>query len=234
MASAEKYHAFFSAMLDVALERDAEVLWASRTVPVNALAAAYPLGVFPWPGDEHDWIPWVCPLERGVLPLAKFRLGKSTRRHLKDAGFRVTLDHAFPEVIRACATFPGRDTWIHPAMMEAYTEAHRRGFAHSVEVWLDTELVGGLYGIDSGHFFSGESMFHRRDHAGKAAIAFLVDHLRARGDTVLDIQQLTPHMAALGAEEWSRPGFLNAIREHRGFSFQPLWSINSPCRPPLT
>lgn len=211
MASVVQYHLFFSVMRGAALEENAELLWGSKTVPVNALEAAYPLGIFPWPGEPEDWIPWVCPLRRGVLPLETFRLGKSSRRQINKAGFRVTLDQAFAEVIRACAEVPGRETWIHPPMREAYTEAHRRGFAHSVEVWLDGELAGGLYGIDSGTVFSGESMFHRRDHAGKAAIAFLVDHLRRRGDRILDIQQLTPHMAALGAEEWDRKTFLNEL-----------------------
>jgi len=225
MASVEKYHASFSTMLGVALEQDLELLWATRSVPVNALAAAYPLGIFPWPGEEHDWIPWVSPLRRGVLPLDKFRPGKSTLRQLKKASFHITMDQAFPEVIRACAGVPGRDTWIHPAMIDAYCEAHRRGFAHSVEVWRDGELAGGLYGIDSGRVFSGESMFHRRDHAGKAAIAFLVEHLRARGDRLLDIQQLTPHMADLGAEEWPRHDFLQVLAGHTNDSGGSVGSV---------
>ncbi len=96
-------------------------------------------------------------------------------------------------------------------MQQAYIQAHQAGFAHSVEVWQDRELVGGLYGIDSGHFFSGESMFHKVPNAGKAAIQFLVEKRAALGNHLLDIQQLTPHMQAMGAETWSRKRFSDAV-----------------------
>lgn len=190
---------------------DEEVVWFSNTVPVRALRAAYPLGIFPWPGDDPGLFPWVSPAQRGVLPLERFHLGRSTRRHLRRAGFHVTRDRAFDLVIHACHRAHAPHSWIHPRMRAAYRAAHRAGFAHSVEVWRDGELAGGLYGIDNGHFFSGESMFHHLPHAGKAAIADRVEASRARGDLLLDIQQLTPHMRAMGAEEWSRPRFLSAI-----------------------
>ncbi len=208
--STEDFHRYFTRELGD-LPDDEELLWVSDNVPVAALRAAYPLGVFPWPGDRDDWIPWMCPRERGVLPLDRFHLGRSSLRNIQRAGFHITFDQAFPAVIRACADFPGRETWIHPAMVRAYTAAHREGFAHSVEVWQGGELAGGLYGIDLRGIFSGESMFHRVPNAGKAGIAALVDRLRADGRTFLDIQQLTPHMEALGAEEWPRRRYLDAL-----------------------
>jgi leucyl/phenylalanyl-tRNA---protein transferase len=207
-----EYTSFFSRNLRRILPTGSELVWISSRVPVNALRAAYPLGIFPWPGGDPDLFPWVCPLERGVLPFDRLHVGKSTRRQLARARYRITRNTAFDRVIRACAEFPGRDTWIHPEMIRAYTAAHRQGFAHSVEVWDESDtLVGGLYGIDSGTVFSGESMFHTRPNAGKAAILHLVEHLQTRGHTLLDIQQLTPHLAALGAVEWSRTEYLRAL-----------------------
>lgn len=189
------------------LGEDEELVWVSSEVPVPALRAAYSLGVFPWPGDDPDLFPWVAPLHRGILVPDQFHLGRSTRRALGRLAFRVTFDQAFSEVIQACAAAPDRETWIHPKMVDAYTEAHRQGLARSVEVWEAGELVGGLYGMDLGHVFSGESMFHRRPNAGKAAIAALVAVLASRPNGLLDIQQLTPHMEAMGAVEWPRERF---------------------------
>lgn len=205
-----EFRAFFKS-IQLQLEEDDELIWVSNRIPVNALRASYPLGIFPWPGEDPDLFPWVTPLVRGVLPLEKFHLGKSTRRSLDRAGFRVTKNTAFRKVIEACHTAHEPDSWIHPLMRDAYTEAHQLGFAHSYEVWEGEELVGGLYGIDSGHFFSGESMFHKRPNATKAAIAFLVEERKALGNELLDIQQLTPHMERMGAEEWDRDHFLQHI-----------------------
>lgn len=206
-----EYHAFFSHQLQEILPGDSELIWVSSRVPVDALLPAYALGIFPWPGDDPDLFPWVCPRDRGVLPFENLRVGKSTLRHLAKSDYRVTRDTAFESVIRACAAVPGRETWIHPEMIRAYTLAHRQGVAHSVEVWEKDTLVGGLYGIDSGTVFSGESMFHTRPNAGKAAILHLIEHLRTRGHTLLDIQQLTPHLAALGAVEWTRETYLRFL-----------------------
>ena len=210
--SSTEYTAFFKHRLREILTESSELVWVSSRVPWEALLPAYSLGIFPWPGDDPDLFPWVCPLERGVLPFDRLHVGKSTRRQLAKSGYRVTLDTAFEDVIRACAEAPGRETWIHPKMIRAYTQAYQLGFAHSVEVWdTQNQLIGGLYGIDTGTVFSGESMFHRRPNAGKAAILHLVEHLRTRGHTLLDIQQLTPHLAALGAEEWSRETYLRFL-----------------------
>lgn len=214
MTNQEKFRLFFSARLKTLSPED-ELIWLSSEVPVDALRAAYPLGIFPWPGDHPDLFPWVCPTHRGILPLARFHLGKSTRRQLRKAAFTVTFDQAFPDIIQSCSDLRAAETWIHPKMIAAYTDAHRQGFAHSVEVWQDNQLVGGLYGIDSGHMFSGESMFHRIPNAGKAAISALIARLQSRGNRFLDIQQLTPHMQAMGAIEVDRTHFNHLLRQVR-------------------
>jgi leucyl/phenylalanyl-tRNA--protein transferase len=131
---------------------------------------------------------------------------------------RFTIDQAFDSVIAACAAAPRagqRGTWITPAMVTAYTQLHRLGHAHSVEAWSDDELVGGLYGVSAAGVFTGESMFHRVDNASKFCVLHLVEHLRARSSTWLDIQQLTPHFALLGAREISREEFLRLLASER-------------------
>ena len=202
----EDFQVFFGTRLKH-LSSKQELIWLSDQVPVEALSASYPLGVFPWPGEDPELFPWVSPRQRGILPLDKFHLGKSTRRQIRKAEFEITYDQAFTEIIQACHQAHEAESWIHPLMQQAYIQAHQAGFAHSVEVWQQGQLVGGLYGMDSGHFFSGESMFHRIPNAGKAAIQFLVEKRAALGNTFLDIQQLTPHMKAMGAETWSRNRF---------------------------
>jgi len=206
----EDFAVFFQTRLHHLKNRQ-ELIWLSDVVPPEALAAAYPLGIFPWPGDDANLFPWVCPRGRGVLRYDNFHLGRSTLRQIRKAEFTLTFDTAFAEIIQACHEAHAPESWIHPIMRDSYTQAHQMGFAHSVEVWQNEKLVGGLYGVDSGHFFSGESMFHKVPNAGKAAIRFLVEKLQARGDRFLDIQQLTPHMKAMGAENWSRSHFLTEI-----------------------
>ncbi|MDF3129946.1 leucyl/phenylalanyl-tRNA--protein transferase [Kiritimatiellaeota bacterium B1221] len=205
--SVEDFKVFFGTRLKH-LSSQQELIWLSDQVPTEALAAAYPMGIFPWPGEDPNLFPWVSPRQRGVLPLNQFHLGKSTRRQIRKAEFKVTYNKAFTQIIQSCHQAHEAESWIHPLMQQAYIQAHQAGFAHSVEVWQNEKLVGGLYGIDSGLFFSGESMFHKVPNAGKAAIQFLVEKRAARGNSLLDIQQLTPHMKAMGAEVWSRERFL--------------------------
>ncbi len=190
----------------------AETRAAGLTVP--NLLRAYRAGVFPWPGSAHELIPWCCPHQRGVLIFNQFTPGRTLLKTARKPGWSYTVDKAFPEVIAACAAAdrPGQEgTWILPAVQEAYTLLHRAGSAHSVEVWRDGELVGGLYGVDAGGFFNGESMFHRVDNASKLAVMFLREYLLARGQTWMDIQQVTPHMARLGAREVTRGTFLTQL-----------------------
>lgn len=177
------------------------------------IISAYRHGVFPWPDSTpFSPIPWVCPPRRAVLEFSALHVPKNLRRARRAlARLRFTHDHAFERVIRACAAAPRRGqggTWITPAMIAAYIEVHRRGHAHSVEAWDGAELVGGLYGVTAGGVFTGESMFHRVDDASKLCVLHLIEHLQSRGATWLDIQQLTPHFALLGAREIPRAEFL--------------------------
>jgi leucyl/phenylalanyl-tRNA--protein transferase len=201
-----------------ALARGPEVLALTddSALTVPNLLHAYRAGVFPWPGDPKELIPWCCPFERGVLPFDRMTPGRTLQKAARKPGWSYSIDRAFPEVIAACASAPrSKDNrnWISPAVEAAYTALHHAGAAHSVEVWYDGELAGGLYGVDAGGFFSGESMFHRRDNASKLAILFLRDFLLARGQGWLDIQQLTPHMERLGATEISRASFLTQLQQ---------------------
>lgn len=180
------------------------------------LVSAYRHGIFPWPdgGEEHP-IPWVCPPRRAILEFSALHVPKNLdKARRKLAHLRYTCDAAFASVIAACSAAhrPGQgSTWIIPPMIAAYTELHRLGHAHSVELWDGDALVGGLYGVTAGGVFTGESMFHRIDDASKLCVLHLVDHLQARGSTWIDIQQLTPHFARLGAQEISREAFLRKL-----------------------
>lgn len=184
------------------------------------LVSAYRNGVFPWPDSSpYSPIPWVCPPRRAILEFEALHLPRNLRKSRRAlAHLRFTIDHAFEGVIRACASAsrPGQHgTWITPAMVAAYLELHRRGFAHSVEAWDSENLVGGLYGVSAAGVFTGESMFHRVSDASKLCVLHLIDHLRSRGSTWIDIQQLTPHFALLGAREISRDEFLNKLSAER-------------------
>ncbi len=154
----------------------------------------------------------MCPVRRAILEFDALHLPHSLRKsQRKLTTLRFTIDRAFEEVIRACAAAhrPGqRGTWITPPMVATYLAVHRQGHAHSIEAWDGDALVGGMYGVTSGGVFAGESMFHRIDDVSKLCLLQLVAHLRSRGSTWLDIQQLTPHLAALGAREISRVDFL--------------------------
>ena len=178
------------------------------------LLKAYASGIFPW-YEESSPILWWSPDPRCVLFPEKLHVGASLRRVLNSGCFQFTEDTCFERVIRACAEAPrpGQDgTWIVPEMLEAYGRLHSQGHAHSVEVWDGEELVGGLYGVKLGRVFFGESMFHLRPYASKAAVVFLVEQLRAQGVELIDCQQATPHMLRLGAEEMPRKDFLSLVR----------------------
>ena len=184
------------------------------------IVSAYRHGIFPWPdSNPFSPIPWVCPPRRAILEFAELHLPRNLRNSQRaHASLRFTVDAAFESVIRACAAAarPGqRGTWITPAMISAYVEVHRRGHAHSIEAWDGEELVAGLYGVTAAGVFTGESMFHRISDASKLCVLFLIDHLRTRGSTWIDIQQLTPHFAQLGAREITRAEFLMKLAAER-------------------
>ncbi len=178
------------------------------------LLYAYSRGIFPW-YEEGSPILWWSPDPRCVLFPEKLHLGGSLRRVLNSGRFSFSVDACFGTVIRACASVPreGQDgTWIVPDMVEAYERLHALGHAHSVEVWQDGAIAGGLYGVLIGRAFFGESMFHFQPDASKAALVHLVEWLKERGVEMVDCQQTTPHMLRFGAEEISRAEFVARLR----------------------
>jgi leucyl/phenylalanyl-tRNA--protein transferase len=179
----------------------------------DRLLLAYQMGIFPWYSNGVP-ILWWSPDPRLVLAPAEFHVSRRFARTLKQGRFKTTFDIAFPAVILACATArrAGQDgTWITPAMRRAYTRLHELGYAHSVESWLDGNLVGGIYGVSLGKCFFGESMFSYESNASKAAIAALVERLNHWQFRMLDAQVTTPHLLSLGAKEVPRKIFLEEL-----------------------
>ena len=193
---------------------DGGLLMAGGDLSPERLLYAYARGIFPW-YEEGSPILWWSPDPRCVLFLEKLHVGGSLRRVLNGGRFGFSVDACFGTVIRACASVPreGQDgTWIVPDMVEAYERLHELGHAHSVEVWHDGALAGGLYGVLIGRAFFGESMFHLQPDASKAAVVHLVSWLKEQGVEMVDCQQTTPHMLRLGAEEISRAEFAARLR----------------------
>jgi leucyl/phenylalanyl-tRNA--protein transferase len=192
-----------------------DIVAMGEDLRVATLREAYRKGIFPWPHDGLP-LPWFSPRQRAVIFFDELHVGRSLRKAQGRSPFTFTIDRDFRAVMAGCATSerPEQDgTWIAPAMMRAYGRLHEQGDAHSVEAWEGDALVGGLYGVDAGGLFTGESMFHRKPEASKLALLFLIDHLRERGATLIDCQVMTPHMEALGAREISRGKFLDALAE---------------------
>lgn len=175
------------------------------------LLDAYRRGIFPMAVNERGTIRWFSPDPRAIIPLDnRFHIPHGLRRVLKKNPFTITFNRDFPAVIRACADRPD-GTWISPGIIRAYTKLHRLGHAHSVETWRDNQLAGGLYGVQLGGAFFGESMFHRITDASKVALVALVEHLRQRGFILLDTQWLTPHLRQFGACEIPRLEYLRIL-----------------------
>ena len=180
----------------------------------GTLLAAYRHGLFPMPsGDVGDPPYWFCPVRRGVLAVDGLRVSRSLRRACRDVEVRV--DTAFAEVVAGCADPERPSGWIDGDIAAAYLRLHELGWAHSVEVWREDRLVGGLYGVAVGGLFAGESMFHRERDASKVALVALVERLRDgyADRRVLDVQWLTPHLASLGAVEVSRAAYLRRLAD---------------------
>ena len=177
---------------------------------VARLLLAYRSGIFPWTDEPLTW--W-SPDPRAIFELERFQPPERLKSKLRNHSFTLTIDRAFAEVIRACADpAPGREsTWISARFIEAYIELHAAGHAHSVEVWQEDELVGGIYGVGIAGFFAGESMFHRVTDASKIALCHLMEHLRDRNFTLFDTQVLSPLTARLGAIEIRRRDYLERL-----------------------
>lgn len=176
----------------------------------DLLLRAYAIGVFPMSdGRDAPEVYWVEPRRRAILPIERFHLSRSLRKTLRSGRFAVTRDQAFAVVIGRCAERP--ETWINAEIEQSYIDLHARGHAHSVEVWEEGELVGGLYGVRLGSAFFGESMFSSATDASKVALAWLVARLRAGQFRLLDCQFMTEHLRSLGAIEISQSDYLELL-----------------------
>ena len=174
---------------------------------------AYRKGIFPW-FESDDFLLWWSPDPRMVLFPDRLKISKSMRSVLRKKQFEVTFNKAFDQVVEACAKvkrFGQNGTWITPGLMEVYSTLHIQGHAHSVEVWEEGYLVGGLYGIDLGTVFCGESMFSKSSNASKVALIFLVKELKKNKYQLIDCQVPTQHLASMGAEPISRTEFLTFL-----------------------
>ena len=193
-----------------------DIIGFGGEMSVENLRNAYRRGIFPWTIEGLP-LPWFCPERRAVLEFSELHVPKSLRKERKKTDFTFTIDKSFRRVIENCSHVKRSHesgTWITEKFINSYTKFHEAGDAHSVEVWdASGELVGGLYGVDAGGVFCGESMFHRKSNASKLALLFLIEHLRTRGATWLDVQVMTPHFEVLGAKEIDRNKFLDKLGE---------------------
>jgi leucyl/phenylalanyl-tRNA---protein transferase len=178
------------------------------------LLAAYDHGIFPWYDDGLPPL-WWSPHPRGVIVPAELHVSRSLARTLRRGTFQFTWDTAFPDVMRSCGEEREEGTWILPEMRAAYERLHLLGHAHSVEVWREHRLVGGLYGVHRGGFFAAESMFHLETDASKAALVAAVRSLGRAGVELVDVQFVTPHLATFGAKEWPRGRYLRRVADLR-------------------
>jgi leucyl/phenylalanyl-tRNA--protein transferase len=195
------------------------LLAAGRDLSASRLLEAYRRGVFPW-FSEGQPVLWWSPDPRMVLELDRFKTSRSllqtVRKVARSGKWRLSMNTAFEAVMRQCAAPRRRQdgTWIVDEIVAAYCELHRRGLAHSIEVWNGAgELVGGLYGVSIGRMFFGESMFTREPDASKYALFALVARLRSQGFHMIDCQQATSHLASLGAHQISRASFLETLTD---------------------
>lgn len=189
------------------------------------LIEAYRCGVFPW-YDEDAPICWWSPDPRAIFELDGMHITRRLQRTIRTGRLTCTVNRDFAGVIRGCAYRPGDGTWITADMIHAYETLHRLGYAHSVEVWHEQRLAGGLYGVAVGGLFAGESMFTRVRDASKVALAFLVERLRRRGFQLFDIQFRTDHTARLGAIEIPRSQYLARLR--RALTYPATFTDRQP------
>ena len=178
----------------------------------DILLSAYRRGLFPMAETRTvSDVFWVDPKYRGILPLSQFHISRSLRKCILKENYNIKISSAFSEVISACAERP--DTWINDTIFELYCTLAKNKMAHSLEVWQEKQLIGGVYGVVIGAAFFGESMFSRRDNASKIALAYLVHRLKHTGFKLFDTQFITPHLASLGAVEIPRVNYMKHLRE---------------------
>ncbi len=199
-----------------ALEEPDGLVAAGGDLTVPWLIEAYSKGLFPWFETDDEHILWWSPAIRAVLKPGTMRVTRSLSKRIRNAGYSLTMDQAFATVMANCSK-PRRDgpgTWITPRMQGAYRALHEAGYAHSVEVWLDGELCGGLYGVSLGRIFCGESMFSHATDASKVAFHALQNQLNDWNFTLLDCQIMNPHLRSLGVSEIPRAEFLRLLQDN--------------------
>ncbi|PAU87184.1 leucyl/phenylalanyl-tRNA--protein transferase [Pseudomonas sp. WN033] len=199
---------------DMALDDPNGLLALGGDLSPQRLIRAYRLGIFPWYQDGQPLL-WWCPNPRTVLFPDKLHISRSMNKFLRHTTFSVSYDRCFDQVLRQCAAPRpySEGTWITDEMQQAYRQLHRMGIAHSVEVWDQGELVGGLYGLALGQVFFGESMFSLRSNASKTGFIHLTNELQRAGFALIDCQMPTDHLFSLGAESIERSDFLQLLRQ---------------------
>jgi leucyl/phenylalanyl-tRNA--protein transferase len=215
--------------VEAALEEPSGLLAFGGDLSVKRLLLAYSQGIFPW-FSEGEPILWWSPQPRGILPLEQFICSHSLQKFIRKHHYKITINHAFDQVIHACAEIPRNDsgTWITEPMLKAYQDLHQAGHAQSIEVWEDNRLMGGLYGVTVGQLFCGESMFHRASNTSKLAMYYLVQHLKAHGGTFIDCQLQNSHLASLGCISVPRKDFLHRLSTAMLVSFpKSVWQART-------
>jgi leucyl/phenylalanyl-tRNA--protein transferase len=184
----------------------------TETLSPELLLRAYASGIFPMAESRDDVeIFWVEPQMRGIFPLDNFHISRSLSKAIRQKAYTIRTNAAFEAVVEACAD--REETWINPTIFSLYRDLHKMGHAHSIEVYENQTLIGGVYGVTLGTAFFGESMFSRRTNGSKIALAYLIDRLQICGFTLFDTQFLTPHLASLGAVEIPRKEYLKRLRQ---------------------
>lgn len=198
---------------DQALQNPDGLIAAGGDLTISRLLRAYQRGIFPWFNPDEP-ILWWTPDPRAVVAPSQLHVSRSLQRRLRRHDYQLSFDCAFAQVMQACADRPGEGTWLGPAMQTAYLELHRRGYAHSIEVWQNEQLIGGLYGLALGGVFFGESMFSHARDGSKIAMAWLCRQLQAWNYALLDCQVSSPHLHRMGVKLMARPQFETILHQH--------------------
>ena len=213
--------------VEQALDQPDGLLAAGGSLTTRRLVDAYRRGIFPW-FNEGDPILWWSPNPRAVLRPSRVHVSHSLKKKLRKEAFLITIDRVFPRVLDGCAAPRAGDigTWLSQSMQRAYIALHAAGLAHSIEVWMDGELAGGIYGVAIGRMFFGESMFSRRTDASKIAMVRLAAQLERWEFPLIDCQLETEHLLSLGAEHMPRAAFVAEVDRLTQLA-GPTWEIDA-------
>ncbi len=188
-----------------------DIVRVTFTVTPESLEEGYRRGIFPMGHEGERAFTWHEPDPRGVIPLDAIHVPASLRRRMRRGGYEGTVDQAFADVVRNCAARPG--VWLTPKLIAVYEEMHRRGLAHSLEVWVEGRLAGGIFGVHLGAAFFAESKFHRVTDMSKVALVELLFRLKGAGFLLFDVQYWTPHLAQFGAVELARKAYRELLQQ---------------------